>query len=187
MPNVFPTANESNVTASKGGVGRITRGIGSNRPKIRLVSTGTKLPAGVMAAAIALKQNTAVNPKVRANMGMASETSAKYTQMKEAVGGGDPKVMAAKDVNPSGTKPHDHPPHFNEVGRNQGKFKGGTGTLPKGMTNSDPTVNNTAPAKKKPISADRLGLIKLKNDAVIDRRSVRSKLTDATNRRNGGE
>lgn len=58
--------------------GRITRGVGSNRPRIHLVSTGMKVPANVYAEAVAARQarmQAEVNKLVNPSGAHASKTS----------------------------------------------------------------------------------------------------------------
>lgn len=66
MPNRYPTANEAGTTSMSalgyGHPGKVTHGPGSNKPRIHLVSSKGKVPAGVYAEAIALRQkNQAAN------------------------------------------------------------------------------------------------------------------------------
>lgn len=101
MPNSYPTASESKTTsaASLGHAhpGKITKGPGKNKPRIHLVSSKGKIPAGVYAEAIALKQkNQAANAA-----GMPAHKHAAKT---------DPNLKGAHVTTPPGVKNYDVKP-----------------------------------------------------------------------------
>lgn len=77
--------------------GRVTRGPGSNKPRIHLVSSKGKIPAAVYAEAIALKQkNQAAN---------AANMPAHHHAQKTS-----PNVGGSHTTNPPGVKPYDVKP-----------------------------------------------------------------------------
>lgn len=76
MPNSYPKANEAN-TSKSASIGHtrpgvVSRGPGSNKPRIHLVSSKGKIPAAVYAEAIALKQKN--QAKNAAKMPAKNET-----------------------------------------------------------------------------------------------------------------
>lgn len=101
MPNTFPKPSESNVTsmASLGHThpGKVTKGPGNNKPRIHLVSSKGKIPAGVYAEAIALKQKNQAAQAAK----MPAHHHAKKT---------NPNVGVAHTTLPTGVKGYDVTP-----------------------------------------------------------------------------
>lgn len=99
-------------TSQPGRPGAVSKGPGRNKPRIHLVSSKGKIPAGVYAEAIALKQkNKAVNPTVNTHPALASEPHS--PGMKENPKGGNPKVALHQLKNPSGVAKRPAPKHQN--------------------------------------------------------------------------
>lgn len=88
-------------TGQPGRPGKVTRGVGANKPRIHLVSSKGKVPAGVYAEAIALKQK---NQAASA----ASMPTKNETHSLTAAG-----VKTEQLTNPSGVATRPAPPHQN--------------------------------------------------------------------------
>jgi hypothetical protein len=94
--------------------GKVTRGPGANKPRIHLVSSKGKVPAGVIVDAIAFKQkNKVVNPTVNKHPELASELGTADDGMVGNKKGGDPTVKEDQLKNPSGVAKRPAPPHQN--------------------------------------------------------------------------
>lgn len=125
MTNIAGNANNDGVINPKTRLmlgasrpGSTTRGPGKNKPRIHLVSSKGKVPAAVIAEAVALKQKnqaknaTPMPSSANSHPEMASESDSGRMQM-DKVSGGNPKVSENQLKNPAGVAPRPAPKHQN--------------------------------------------------------------------------
>jgi hypothetical protein len=129
MTNIAGNANQLGVipvptTGMPNRPGRVTRGVGKNKPRIHLVSSKGKIPAAVYAEAIAQKQkNQAANAAKMPSNNLLhdgahapngpSEMQTKTDGMVGSKTGGNPNVYAHQLKNPSGVAKRPAPKHQN--------------------------------------------------------------------------
>lgn len=142
------TPKTTTLSAIGGRPGTITHGPGKNKPRVHLVSSKGKVPAGVYADAIAQRakteraktlKNTRLPTKANAHPELASSTAVGYTKPT-----GQPNVRTEQLRNPAGVAKRPNPPHQNNPAL-AGRF------TPQGIAHAKArdTANNAANANLK--------------------------------------
>jgi hypothetical protein len=168
MANIAGNTNQLGVipvstTGQPGRPGRVTKGVGKNRPRIHLVSSKGKIPADVYASAIALKQaaKTRAAEKMPTSANKHPEMASKPTMdgMKGSHTGGNPGVrMDAHNAPlPHGVAKRKVPAHQNNPAL-AGRFTSAFKLHQADKVQADPNKDNPNDTPAEERAQKRLGL-----------------------------